>query len=1038
MNIGKTIWKLFSIQRDEIRFVAPLFILYFLSGSFYTVGQIFTETLFLKTYGVKALSNFFIKNGIALISVGMLYNYFLLKFPLRKGYFFLISLFIILIASSFLFIPKNYYWLPFYYYMGNYLFTFFLDLHFFNFAFQYLTIRSSKRILPILMGGGKLGGIISSLLFFYIFSENISKYGTYVWIINGSLIFIPLFLLKIYTLSDNNKAQNKGHELIPNFNFFDKITRKIKNSFSAPSFTYSILIMFILSIVNQLSEYYFMDIFNKIFLTKNELASFLSIYSFSADFLTFIIQFFIISRIIQSLGVQKSNFIYPASFLTTISLYIAFPNLVVGILFRFFRKNLSVIIRTPIYNIIMAASPRDRMTEVKSFISGIINPLGMIVGGGILLLIYKELSTSQGYTLSIFFGILYLVFAYCQSTAYTKSLRDRISFKSSGEEGGIEFNDYKNLLSNPKQINENLETIEVFFNENPTLIALKFLYPNYYHISSNTKENILNLLTTGKSELKTEIINLALYDRDPFFRGKALSLLTEYPYIKRKNILNRLYPNVLKSEGYAISILLSRDGKIDKNIYIDDFIIKKIIEIKMGVLNGEVNPIEFVILIQVLPYQYFLNHLYDLAIKTKNNLLLKQIIPFSTRLTHHQIVKLLYTFRFAPIDNVINLSILAPQIGELDKAILLDYREISEDSMNLLFIYNEKSTKIIVERLFKNKSYNKKSNYLNYIMGLNIKPEKKLNQFINFEVNKIIEIHDLIISLKFISKKIFQGKTLIDKFLKIALNDYIDLHKHLIFKAIAIITGIKIDEVIESNLLLKDNDLNNYILEYIESSMKHTKQVLPVIEGHYDPQHKRVIAQDELSDLFNKTLKYLNHFMPETTSLLNFCFLQLFNKTGNSISNNIRHIKIDHDSSQGYSMLSFIEKIIFLRDNTFFNGLKIHELIHIVKIAREINLPPDKIIIKQGEAGNELYILISGEVEVYTNDKKLASLGPGSCIGELSIIDEEPRSATVKTKKKTKILSINRRDFLLTLKENPSISINIMQVIAGRLRKLLS
>ena len=173
-----------------------------MGGSFFASGQIYSETLFLKEYGAKRFARFFVYNGFAIILTGVFYNYFLLKWPLRKGYLFLVTLITSLVISLNFIEVKEYKWLPFYIYMANYLFTFFLDIHFFNYAFQFLSIRNSKRILPVLMGAGKLGGIISSLLIFSIFSKDISKYGVYVWAFNGILMLIPILLLRKSSLLD--------------------------------------------------------------------------------------------------------------------------------------------------------------------------------------------------------------------------------------------------------------------------------------------------------------------------------------------------------------------------------------------------------------------------------------------------------------------------------------------------------------------------------------------------------------------------------------------------------------------------------------------------------------------------------------------------------------------------------------------------------------------------------------------------------------------------------------------------------------------
>lgn len=137
-------------------------------------------------------------------------------------------------------------------------------------------------------------------------------------------------------------------------------------------------------------------------------------------------------------------------------------------------------------------------------------------------------------------------------------------------------------------------------------------------------------------------------------------------------------------------------------------------------------------------------------------------------------------------------------------------------------------------------------------------------------------------------------------------------------------------------------------------------------------------------------------------------------------------------------MPSTIEKMVLLKNTPLFRDLTVNDLVHIAGITREIRVPRDQILIREGDSGDELFILIEGTVRVYTRARELESLGPGSCIGELTIIDKEPRSANVRTTSRCRLLSIKRVDFLLTLRENPSISINIMQVMAQRLRRIIA
>lgn len=1035
MNLKRFLWKTFSIQRDEYSFIFPLFLLYFLSGSFFATGQIFSETIFLKAYGAKGFAKFFIHNGFAIIIAGLFYNYFLLKLPLKKGYIFLVILITSLIGSSHLLHENNYSWLPFYIYMGNYLFTFFLDIHFFNYAFQFLTIRSSKRLLPFLMGAGRLGGIISSILIFSIFSKDIANYGTTIWAINAILIIIPILLLKKSSVAEYERAERKGHELLPDYKIFERIIRKLKLSLSSPIFTCSVLAIFVMSVSNQLSEYYFAKIFNAAFPTKNELSSFLSLYTFIADFITLIFQFFIISRIIRYIGVQNSNMVYPVSFFTLISLCIAFPNIIIGVLIRFFRKNLSHIIKTPIFNIIMASAPKDRMTEVKSFIGDVVSPLGMISGGGAIMLITNKFTETQGYIFSLSIGAVFIFFTLLQNKAYLKALKSRLSFGHTTrdeEDTGLVLHDYEALLSDEERIKENLDAIEAIFNRKPSLELLPYLHLFFFDLSSPTKENILNLLKTTKYDYTDEILTAGLQDSDPLIRGKTLSFLADLPYEQREKLLEITYPEMLESEKDAISILLSKDGRIDGDTNVDDFALMRVLMLKNEIIEGETDPVEFIIFIQVLPYHLLLDHLIDLSLATGDIIFLKYLTPYAYKLSYTQARKVMYIFKNAPIDLLANFIMLAEKLREKDKAILLDIRDIHEDYMKAIFHYDEKLFNIILKRLFKNKSYHSKENYLKYILIQNRKPEDEMERFIEHQIDIIQEITRLRSYIcKNCAEREINDHTL-PLFTDIALQNIIDLSKHLILKAIAILSGFKVDEIHDSNILLRDRDIDNYILEYIETeaSVKYKRRLLTIFEDNEDSDKKEPENHQEFTELFKIMVSHFLPFIPEISELLKYCMSRVFS----DLDIDYRIYSDSEKIPEEDEMLSALEKIIFLKKNKLFSELKLTEIIHIAKIAHEIEVPRDKIIINKGDKGTQLFILLNGEVQVYTDDRVLANLGPGSCIGELSIIDEEPRSANVKTLEKTKILSINRNDFLLTLKENPAISINIMQVITNRLR----
>ncbi len=96
-------------------------------------------------------------------------------------------------------------------------------------------------------------------------------------------------------------------------------------------------------------------------------------------------------------------------------------------------------------------------------------------------------------------------------------------------------------------------------------------------------------------------------------------------------------------------------------------------------------------------------------------------------------------------------------------------------------------------------------------------------------------------------------------------------------------------------------------------------------------------------------------------------------------------------------------------------------------------------IVTQGEHSDALYIILSGRARVVITDKQgreviLSTLRTGDCVGEMSIIDDEPHSATVLTDLQTDVLELDREDFLRCLKENASIANAVMRGLVQRLR----
>jgi CRP/FNR family cyclic AMP-dependent transcriptional regulator len=102
--------------------------------------------------------------------------------------------------------------------------------------------------------------------------------------------------------------------------------------------------------------------------------------------------------------------------------------------------------------------------------------------------------------------------------------------------------------------------------------------------------------------------------------------------------------------------------------------------------------------------------------------------------------------------------------------------------------------------------------------------------------------------------------------------------------------------------------------------------------------------------------------------------------------------------------------------------------------------PKGRTIVAEGEPSQSLYILLSGRAKVQRSDSDgkeviLAVLGPGECFGEMSLIDDAPRSASVITLESCDFMAINKDSFKEILAENHDISLKIMKGLVKRLRE---
>lgn len=126
-------------------------------------------------------------------------------------------------------------------------------------------------------------------------------------------------------------------------------------------------------------------------------------------------------------------------------------------------------------------------------------------------------------------------------------------------------------------------------------------------------------------------------------------------------------------------------------------------------------------------------------------------------------------------------------------------------------------------------------------------------------------------------------------------------------------------------------------------------------------------------------------------------------------------------------------KVELIRGVPLFSQCSKRELNEVAHIADELDVPAGKQLIRQGERGREFFVLVDGSVDVLKNGRRAATLGPGDFFGEIALVVNTPRTATVTTTGPVRALVVTDRDFRTLLKHQPGIQLKVLQALAERL-----
>jgi CRP/FNR family cyclic AMP-dependent transcriptional regulator len=118
----------------------------------------------------------------------------------------------------------------------------------------------------------------------------------------------------------------------------------------------------------------------------------------------------------------------------------------------------------------------------------------------------------------------------------------------------------------------------------------------------------------------------------------------------------------------------------------------------------------------------------------------------------------------------------------------------------------------------------------------------------------------------------------------------------------------------------------------------------------------------------------------------------------------------------------------------FFQGLSRNELIALAKLTEDLEVDEGKVLTREGETGSEFFVIIDGEVGVMKDGQEIRTMGPGDFFGEIALLEDTPRTATVTAKTPLRFFVLTRQAFRSMLAHQPELERKVLSALEERVR----
>nr|WP_321452939.1 hypothetical protein [uncultured Carboxylicivirga sp.] len=512
----------FDIKPGELRRVFLMQLNIFITVTTLLIIKPVANALFLASVGVEKLPYSFVFVAIAALLLSKLYSATIIRksfINVIKRTFIVsaLSLVLISILLSFHFLET---WVLYLFYIGVAIFGLITTSQFWIFSNLLFNARQAKRLFGIVgagaIAGGIFGGYLTTILTPLISSENMLFLAAILLIINIKLNsnIWNSFVVKLNIYQHHKRIDIEGRHPL-------QIIRQSKH------LTYLAIIIGLGVMVSKLVDYQFSALASDYYTDPDKLAAFLGFWFSNFNLISLIIQLFITRRVVGTYGVGTSLFILPSFIIFSVSLFLLFPVLAIGILIKMSDVSLKQSINKSATELLALPIPSGIKAQTKSFIDVFVDTAATGISGLLLIFIVQGLNLSLT-AVSVLIAVVVMIWIY---VAHKVRLEYMLAFK-------------QKLIKN----NQTVSKLNIDFNKKSVVVGLQKVLEGG---DDQQKLFILRKIEELKDvRFSKQVFNL-LENKNDDIRLAAMRCLYFMPMIFDESTLFRF----LKDENIEIRLL---------------------------------------------------------------------------------------------------------------------------------------------------------------------------------------------------------------------------------------------------------------------------------------------------------------------------------------------------------------------------------------------------------------------------------------------------------------------------------------------------